>query len=333
MHFGIDIHTHIVPENFPAYTGRPAFIPWPSMCHDGCGHARMMVSGKLFRSVSEAAWSGQRRISDMKEMGLARQVISPMPELLSYWFDAEDAHILLRHVNAEIAAMVALDEEHFIGMGAVPLQDMDMAIRELRYNKEVLGLRAVEVGSNVNGVAVGSPQFEPFFEAAVDLDVAVFVHALRAAGRDRLVGPPVLEPIIAFPCEIAMAAAGFITSGILTRHPKLRIAFSHGGGALVTMLSRMEHFWKALPKFGDLLTESPRATARRAFYDLTVFDPALVRQLVDAFGLEQLLIGTDYPFRGHENAPLQLMRDAGLTETDVSIIAEKNARRYIGLNP
>lgn len=332
MTYSIDVHTHMVPEKFPPYGGRSASPPWPSMCHDGCGHANMMVSGKLFRNVSEAAWSPQRRISDMTEMGISRQVVSPMPELLSYWLEPEDAFALLRHINNEIAELAALDSAHFIGMGAVPMQALDVAINELRYNREVLGLRAVEVGSNINGVAIGDPRFEPFFEAAADLDVAIFVHAIRAAGRDRLVGPPILEPIIAFPGEIALAAASLITGGILVRHPGLRIAFSHGGGALMTTLARMEHFWSALPSFGDLLTESPSKTARRAYYDLTVFDPAFITQLTKAFGVEQLLIGTDYPFRGHEDTPIRKLEEAGLAKDDISMISCDNARRYLGLS-
>ncbi len=332
----IDIHTHMVPANFPAYTGASTSVPWPSMCHDGCGHANMMVSGKVLRNVREAAWSSEQRIADMAEMGLARQVVSPMPELLSYWLQAADAQALLRHVNSEISAMVAQDSAHFIGMGAVPLQDIDLAISELRYNREVLGLRAVEVGSNINGVAIGDKQFEPFFEAAVDQDVSVFVHAIRASGREMLAGPALLEPIIAFPGEIGLAAASFITSGVLLRHPNLRIAFSHGGGALMTTLARMEHYWRVLPAFANLLEESPLSTARRAYYDLTVFSPALIGQLAKTFGIEKLLIGSDYPFRGHEEAPMKLLKQASLEQDgpnieDIMQISTVNPMRYLGL--
>ncbi|GLJ00506.1 amidohydrolase family protein [Sphingobium sp. BS19] len=334
----IDIHTHMVPANFPAYTGASTSVPWPSMCHDGCGHANMMVSGKVFRNVRDAAWSSERRIADMAQMGLARQVVSPMPELLSYWLEPADAQALLRHVNGEISAMVAQDPAHFIGMGAVPLQDIDLAISELRYNREILGLRAVEVGSNINGAAIGDKRFEPFFEAAVDLDVSVFVHAIRASGREMLAGPAFLEPIIAFPGEIGLAAASLITGGVLSRHPDLRIAFSHGGGALMTILARMEHYWRVLPAFADLLEESPLSTARRAYYDLTVFNPALVGQLAKTFGVGQLLIGSDYPFRGHEEAPIKLLEQASLEQNgpsaeEIRQISVLNPRRYLGLLP
>jgi aminocarboxymuconate-semialdehyde decarboxylase len=161
--------------------------------------------------------------------------------------------------------------------------------------------------------------------------VAVFVHALRATGKERLVGPPMLEQIVGFPGEIALAAASLITSGTLVRHPHLRIAFSHGGGGLAPMLARMERFWERVPKFSELLQESPISTARRAFYDLVVFEPVVVRMLVELFGASQLLVASDYPFGPYERSPVDLLRRAGLSEADTMTITQLNAPRYLGL--
>jgi aminocarboxymuconate-semialdehyde decarboxylase len=325
----IDIHTHIVPQDLPTPDGA---VPsdWPLIEHTSCGHANIMISGKLFRTITDAAWSVPRRVTDIAEMGISRQAISPMPELLSYWLPLDDATILLRHVNETIAAMVTESPAHMIGIGAVPLQDVGASIAELHRNVELLGLRAVEVGSNINGVPIGDPCFEPFFEAAAGLGVAVFVHALRA-GKERLVGPPMLEQIIGFPGEIALAAASLITSGTLLRHPNLRIAFSHGGGGLALMLARMEHFWLRIPKVTEVLRESPILTARRAYYDLVIFEPVIVRLLVELFGASQLLVGSDYPFGAYERSPVDLLRRAGLSETDTMTITQLNAARYLGL--
>jgi aminocarboxymuconate-semialdehyde decarboxylase len=119
---------------------------------------------------------------------------------------------------------------------------------------------------------------------------------------------------------------------MLARHPKLRIAFSHGGGGLATMLTRMEHFWSELPKFGDLLAESPRQSARRAYFDLAVFVPYVVRFLADSFGIGRLLVGSDYPFGAYEKAPHDLLRAANFGDADIAAITETNAKRYLGLN-
>ena len=239
----------------------------------------------------------------MAGMRVARQVLSPMPELLSYWLPLEDAKVLIRYLNDEIAAMVQLAPERFIGLGAVPLQDIDSAIRELEYVVTTLRFPGIEIASHVNGVSIGDARFEPFFAAVERLGAAVFVHALRPAGQDRIVGA-FTEQAVCFPGDIALAAASMITGGIAARHPDLRIAFSHGGGALSILLPRLVHAWNAIPKAKASLPESPITYARRFYYDALVFDPAAVRFLLGTYGASQLMVGSDYPFAMGEPDPV-----------------------------
>src|SRR5260221_146094 len=102
----IDVHCHIVPEKFPAYAGKNRDVPWPSMADAHACHKHVMISGKVYRTVSDGCWSVARRIADMGEMRVTRQAISPMPELLSYWLPLDDAATLIRYLNDTIAAMV-----------------------------------------------------------------------------------------------------------------------------------------------------------------------------------------------------------------------------------
>ena len=124
----IDVHTHIVPANFPPYADSGREVPWPSMAEAHACHRHVMISGKVYRTVSDGCWSVPRRIEDMNRMRVARQALSPMPELLSYWLPLEDAKVLLRYINDQIAAMVGRAPGRFAGLGAVPLQDVDAAI-------------------------------------------------------------------------------------------------------------------------------------------------------------------------------------------------------------
>ena len=162
----IDVHNHIVPESFPPYAGRGRDVPWPSMVQAHACHKHVMISGKLYRTVSDGCWSVPRRIEDMGGMGVGRQAISPMPELLSYWLPLEDAKVMVRYLNDTIAAMIERAPTRFVGLGAVPLQDMDSALRELEYVLQELKLSGVEIASHVNGVSIGDGRFEPFFAAA-----------------------------------------------------------------------------------------------------------------------------------------------------------------------
>ena len=326
----IDIHTHVVPETFPPYAGQGTDIPWPSMADAHACHKHVMIQGKVYRTVSDGCWSVPRRIEDMGAMQVARQAISPMPELLSYWLPLEDAKTMLRYLNEQIAAMIARAPDRFIGLGAVPLQDIDAALLELEYLMKKLRFSGVEIASHVNGVSIGDAHFEPFFAAAERLGAAIFVHALRPAGQDRIVGA-FPEQAVCFPGDIGLAAASMITGGIAARHPKLRIAFSHGGGVMSILLPRLVHAWNVFPKARESLAESPATTARRFYYDQLVFDPAAVGFLIKSFGAAQIVVGTDYPFALGDTHPMKTLELAEIRGETLVAITSTNAKRFLAL--
>jgi aminocarboxymuconate-semialdehyde decarboxylase len=280
--------------------------------------------------VADGAWSVPRRIEAMGARRVARQALSPMPELLSYWLPLEDARAMIRYLNEQIAGMIALAPQRFIGLGAVPLQDVDSAIREMEFVLKELKFSGVEIASHVNGVSIGDARFEPFFAAAEDIGAAIFVHALRPAGQDRIVGA-FAEQAVCFPGDIALAAASMITGGIAARHPKLRIAFSHGGGALSILLPRLVHAWNAVPKAKESLAESPAVYAKRFYYDALVFDPKATRFVIDSFGGSQVCVGSDYPFNMGESDPVGALEKAGLDAALLAAITSDNARRFLGI--
>jgi aminocarboxymuconate-semialdehyde decarboxylase len=330
MSESIDVHTHVVPENFPPYAGNGRDIPWPSMAQAHACHRHVMISGKVYRTVSDGCWSVPRRIEDMNEMRVARQALSPMPELLSYWLPLEDARVLIRYLNDQIAAMVERAPQRLVGLGAVPLQDVDAAVDELNYVQKQLRFSGVEIASHVNGTSIGDPRFEPFFAAAAEMGAAIFVHALRPAGQDRIVGP-FSEQAVCFPGDIALACASMITGGIAARHPGLRIAFSHGGGAMAMLLPRLVHAWQMTPKAREALKESPAITARRFYYDHLVFDAAAARLLIERFGAAQIMVGSDYPFVMGDRDPVGALERLELPHDAHHAISAGNARRFLGL--
>ena len=327
---GIDIHTHVVPSAFPVSLGAANDIPWPSIEHVDCCHARVLVGGKPYRDIESNCWNVEERLKGMDAMGIARQVLSPMPELLSYWLPAADAQHLARHMNEQIAAMVAEASDRLVGFGMVPLQSPEMAIAEMIYLTETLGLKGIEIGTNVEDRPIGHPDFARFFEEVEARGVPIFVHPLRPAGMDRLVGMPLLEQVVAFPCETAFAIASLMTSGLLARHPKLRIAFAHGGGSFGQVLPRMQHAWTIAPGLKKVMPDGPQALARLLYYDTLVYDPTALRYLADRFGVSQLLVGTDYPFAIMEKEPLGRLSEAGFSQADVDAVTRLNALSYLG---
>ena len=325
----IDIHCHIVPERFPPYAGVGRDVPWPSMAPAHACHAHVMIQGKVYRTVHQSCWNTQDRIADMDRHAIGVQCLSAMPELLSYWLPLADAQAMVRFLNDEIAQMVARFPQRFAGLGAVPLQDVDAALRELDYVLDALKFPGVEIASHVNGVSIGDPRFEPFFAAAERKGAAVFVHALRPAGQDRIVGG-VAEQVICFPGDIGLAAASMLTGGIAERHPDLRIAFSHGGGVFSFLLPRIAHAWNAMPKLKEAMPQAPGVYARRFYYDTVVFDPAALRHIVHTFGASQIVVGSDFPFNMGDPDPVASVNSAGLDAATVRAIACENAERFLG---
>jgi predicted TIM-barrel fold metal-dependent hydrolase len=178
---------------------------------------------------------------------------------------------------------------------------------------------------------IGAPQFDPFFEACEQLGAAVFVHAIRPAGMERLVGPAPLQQVIGYPGDVGLAAASVITTNLIERRPKLRIAFSHGGGTLAMLLPRLQQGWGVFPALKESITAAPVEQARKLFYDTLVFDAPTLRHLVGTFGASQLLIGTDYPFNFHDRTPVQRIEEAGFDEATARQLVQHNAERFLGI--
>lgn len=331
---GVDIHAHMVPATFPAYLGSGTPAGWPSMAPaQDCAHRQVMIDGKNYRTVSDKCWSATRRLADFEAMGLQLQAISPMPELLSYWLPAEVGARLVRYLNEQIAYMVAESQGRLIGFGAVPLQDLDLALRELHHLAHTLGLKGVEIGSNINGVAVGDARWRPFFEACAALDLPVFVHALRPTGMERLVGPAPLQQVLAYPTDVGLAAASVLTGNLLSHVPGLRIAFSHGGGTLASLLPRLQQAMGVFPALRESVRVPPAEQVRSLYFDTLVFDAPTLRHLVQTFGASQLMLGTDHPFNFHEPRPADRLREAGFDGPLGEQLLHGNARRFLGLTP
>jgi aminocarboxymuconate-semialdehyde decarboxylase len=285
-----------------------------------------MVGGKLFRAIDSRSFDGARRRDDMGRDGIDRQVVSPMPELLSHWFPVDDADVFCRHVNTSLAELCAAHPASFTGLGMVPLQDPALAAKRLAEVK-ALGLRGVEIGTHINGVPLGDPRLDEFYAAAEAADLAIMVHALHPAGMERIAGRPELAAVAAFPLETAYAAVALLTHGVTERFPKLRIMLSHGGGALAWILPRLSHAVGIGGSMATLFPRAPEAMVRALFYDTILYDVGALRFLADRVGSDRLLIGSDYPFTIMQPQPARFATEAlGLPIADFT----RNAAAFLG---
>ena len=323
----IDVHSHVVPPGFPPLQSDCA-CAWPSVEREG-DRTTLMVGGRPYRQIDERCWDVPRRLSAMDEDGIGMQVLSPMPELLSHWLPAEAATEMARLLNRTIAAMVRHAPDRLAGLGMVPMQDPPRAVGMLREVAE-MGLLGIEVGSNIGGVPPADPRFDAVWAEAERLGLCVFVHAVRPVGTDRLLGAG-LEPLVAFPLDTALAAAGFLTTDAAGRFPALRLGFSHGGGALASILPRLA-FGRGVHGAMQAALPDPRETARRFFYDSLVYDPQTLRHLIATFGADRIMAGTDFPFAIRQPGLAGWLEGAGLAEDELRAIASGTALRFLGLS-
>ncbi len=322
----IDVHTHIVPKSFPANPSPATNIRWPAMCLHGA-RATIQINDKPFRELDHRSWDIATRIEALDAQGIAAQVLSPMPELLSYWFAASDGLVMAQYLNGVIAEMVAQGGGRFYGLGTVPLQDPALAARELSRLKAD-GFAGVELGSNINGVLLSDQRFFEFYAEAEHLGLALFVHALHPIGAERLGEYPDLIPYAAFPLDTGLAAIALIRAGVPVRFPRLRLGFSHGGGAIVPLVHRVQHGWTLTNGFEGALPLSPHAYAAEFFYDSLVYETNYLKYLMQEFAPGQIFAGTDYPYPIAQTAVGEFLATAG---TQAVQLCDGAARRFLGL--
>jgi aminocarboxymuconate-semialdehyde decarboxylase len=321
----IDTHTHFVPRTIPLEPRRNPL--WPSIELRDHDRAAVMVGGKVFRMIDSRSWEAERRIDDMAADDVDIQVVSPMPELLSHWFPAEDADALCAHINREIAGLCGAHARNFIGIGMIPMQDPTLAVQRLGELK-ALGLRGFEIGTHVNGVALGDVRLQEIFAAAEQADLAVMIHPLHPLGLDRMGGRPELAAVAAFPLETALAAVSLMTGGVTERFPGLRIMLSHGGGALPWIVPRLRHASSIGPPLDSLFARDPGEMAQAFYYDTILYDRAALDYLAVKAGRDRLVVGSDYPFTIKQSRPAEFAERALAIPRDVF---ESNARRWLGL--
>lgn len=260
----VDVHTHIVPGHIPAQPGRDRL--WPSVSRTGADTAAVVIAGKTFRQVDSRCWDVQRRLADMEDEKVRMQVLSPMPELLSHWLPYGDADHLAQLVNQSIADMVSAAPDRFAGLGMIATQDPAKAGQALE-RLAGLGLSGIEIGTHLDGVSLGDPSLWPIYEAAEALDLSIFVHPLRPCCGERIGNPAEVAMVAAFPLEIAMAGFSLMAGGVLKRFPRLRFLLSHGGGALASLLGRVEMTRGLIPSVAAALDENAWSLARRFWFD------------------------------------------------------------------
>ncbi|RNB90504.1 amidohydrolase [Brevibacillus fluminis] len=328
----VDFHTHIIPVDLPDFSKKYEGERWPIMHRTCACGANIMVGGKVFREITDQCWDPQKRIADMDREGVDIQVISPIPVTFSYWAPAEAAAVMSRLQNDFIADTVQANPQRFIGLGTVPLQDVETAIREMDRCMNELGLKGIEIGTNVNGSNLDDPSLIPFFEMCEQWEVPLFIHPWETMAKERTPRHNFMYTV-GMPSETALAAASLIASGSMEKFPRLKICFAHGGGSFPYILPRLDQGWHVWPHL-RLTTHPPSHYAKNFYFDSLVYDPLNIKYMVDRFGHDKVIMGSDYPFLLREIPPGQVIDETiSLTEEQRRSMLGENALRFLNVLP
>jgi aminocarboxymuconate-semialdehyde decarboxylase len=270
-----------------------------------------------------------RRLADMDAMGVDVQAVGPMP-MHHYWADEALAAEFTRATNEGIAAFCALAPQRLTGLGTVPLQHAELAASELRHAVTALGLRGVSVSTTVFGRELADPAHEPFWAAAEETRAVVLIHPWGTSLGSRLAAH-YLGNVVGQPAETTIALSHLIFSGLLDRHPGLRLCACHGGGYLPVYIGRSDHAWHVRPDARGC-ARPPSAYLREIWFDSLVFTPGGLEHLVTATGADRVVLGTDYPFDMGVDDPIgRLDAAAGLSQEDRAAIRGRNAAGLLSL--
>jgi aminocarboxymuconate-semialdehyde decarboxylase len=325
----VDIHAHIIVpeitrEAAPAEQWRPR-VSWEN------GRRFVEYDGKRISSALREFVDIERILDEQEKAGVDVVVLTPWASLFRYDAEVGESLHISRLQNDALARLAAQYSPRVAALGTVPLQDGDASVDELERAVNELGLLGVEIGTNVNGAYLGDPRFRPFWAAAEELDAFVLIHPVPGLGGSTM-REYYLWNAYANPAETALTAAHIILSGLLEEHPRLQICLVHGGGHMPYQIGRLDRAYEMRPEARQRISAPPSSFFKKFYFDTVTHSVPALSYLIELVGVEQVLMGSDYPFdMGYERPAEMVEQVPGLSEADRQAILGGNAQRVLGI--
>jgi aminocarboxymuconate-semialdehyde decarboxylase len=290
------MHTHIMPRQLPDWAARFGYDGFIHLDHHRPGFARMMQGEKFFREIASNCWDAEERIEEYGRHGVQVQVVCTIPVLFAYFAKPKDCLDVSRFLNDHIAELTTKYPKNYVGLATVPMHDPELAVEELHRCKKDLGLKGIQIGSNINDRNLSEPEFFPIFQTCEELGLAVMIHPWNMMGKGSM-EKYWLPWLVGMPAETSRAACSLIFGGVLERLPKLRVNLSHASGSFLATIGRIEHGFNCRP---DLVAidnpVNPREYLGKFWVDSITHDEKMLRYVLDLQGSKRVTMGTDYPF-------------------------------------
>ncbi|MEC7490448.1 MAG: amidohydrolase family protein [Pseudomonadota bacterium] len=328
--FTIDIHCHVhIPE--AAEIAEPHFTPDMEPAILFANEMTRDINMKQNVDRTPHLTTVDHRLIDMDNMGIDLQTIIPPPFQAYYWLAPEIGIKASEIINNGLAEIVNDIPDRFVAFGNIPLQDVDMAIAELERGVNKLGLKGFQILTNVNGSEISNSRLDPFWAKAQALDTLIFIHPNGFTSAERF-KDHYFNNVIGNPLETTIAVHRLIFDGIMDRYPGLRILLAHGGGYLPAYSGRIDHVWGARDDGRIKINKPPTSYLKKMWLDTVVFTPHQLKYLIEQYGADKVVMGTDYPYDMGDYNPVELV---DLVETlgsdDKAAIWGGNAKKLLKL--
>jgi len=325
----VDLHCHVQTPEADAVAKQTA-VPHRDPV-DQHGSQRSADRQKELRTeLDKKLTSVAQRLKDMDRMGIDIQAISTSPSQYFYRIEPELGQQTSRLVNENLARIVAGNPDRFVALGTVPMQEPKLAVKELEYCMKTLGFRGLEIGTNVRKAELSDERFNPFWSKAEALGAVIFLHPSGFTDTSRM-KEHFLTNVIGNPLDTTFAISHIVFGGVLERHPKLKIVAAHGGGYLGGYPARMDHAYKVRPECHDHIKRPPSYYMKKIYYDTMVFGEPQLEHLVNLYGADHVVIGTDYPYDMGYYKPVDFVEGAKLTRSQKDEILGGTAAKLLGL--
>ena len=326
----IDAHTHIAVPRAAEYIKPHLDVSTIPLAHFASAETKE-VNAKQEADIRGCMTGYDERFTAMDRMGVDMQLVMPPPPQLYHTVALEYAVPAAAMINDGVAEFVAKHPDRFIPTGTVPMQDGAEAAKELERCMKKLNFKGVEILTNVAGRELSDPAFAPFWAKAEELGALIIIHPNGFTEGKRL-SRFYFNNVIGNPFETTLALHYLIFDGVLERHPKLKIFAMHGGGYLGAYSGRIDHAWGARSDSHANLPKPPGEYLRQVYFDTVVFTPLQLEGLVKTFGVDHIIMGTDYPFDMLEFDPIGHINSvASFDDKTRAALAGGNARKMLGL--
>ncbi|MEE2746714.1 MAG: amidohydrolase family protein [Pseudomonadota bacterium] len=329
-HFTVDIHCHIhVPaadrmlENLsPEFTQRSMVDTNPLTTEINTAQQKAILPKLTDPTV---------RLKDMDSQGIDVQAISPSPFHYTYGLEAEFTRDTSKVINDRVAEVVASHPDRFVGLGTVPLQNSELAVAELDRCVKELGLKGVEISTNVNGKDLTRAGLEKFFSRAEELGILIFMHPIGTSYKERM-DDHYFRNTIGHPLESALAVGHLVFDGYLERYPGLKICIAHGGGYIPAYYGRFDHPYGLRDDCRQLISKPPSEYINMLYFDTVVFTETQLRHMIEVWGADRIIMGTDYPYDMAEPDPVGHVNSVlNLSDEDKAKIMGNNAAQLLNI--